>query len=295
MVGPTAVGKTAIALKLATYYQTEIVSADSRQIFKEMTIGTAKPTPEELRAVPHHFINSRSIHDTYDAAQYGEEALARIHQLFKQHEHVILCGGSGMYIRAVCEGFDNIPDMPAGIREQLVAVYNEHGIGSLQQQMKQVDPDHFENIDTRNPHRLIRALEVMLATGMSIAAFQKDNHINHDFGIVKIGLQYPREELYHRINERMDKMIANGLFEEAAGLYPFKNMNALQTVGYREIFNFMDGKYDRAEAIRLLKRNTRRYAKRQLTWFKRDREIHWIPAPDYDLIVQIVEGQKTLT
>lgn len=292
MVGPTAVGKTAVAINVATHYKTEIVSADSRQIFREMTIGTAKPTSQELDLIPHHFINSHSIHDTYDAAQYGVDALECIRKLFQTRDHVVLCGGSGMYIRAVCEGFDDIPKVPDDVRSELAADYNKNGIEALQYRMKQLDPNHFESIDTKNPHRLMRALEVVLSTGLSISTFQNNKQINHEFEIIKFGLDHPRKELYDRIDQRMDKMIANGLFDEAANLYPFKHMNALQTVGYQEIFDFMDEKYDRDEAIRLLKRNSRRYAKRQLTWFKRDKLINWVPAHDPKNIYEIVGGHS---
>jgi len=290
LVGPTAVGKTAVALNVARYFNTAIVSADSRQIFREMTIGTAKPTPAELSMVPHHFINTHSIHDSYDAAQYGRDALNCIHKLFESHDHLVLCGGSGLYIKAVCEGFDEIPEVPAEIREQLVTEFQTAGLGNLQQKLKQLDPEHFENIDTQNPQRVIRALEVILGTGLSISSFHNNKKIKHDFHLVKIGLECTREVLYERINRRMDNMITEGLFDEAASLYANKHMNALQTVGYQEIFDFMDGKYDREETIRLLKRNSRRYAKRQLTWFHRDGEIIWMDPAKIDDIIAMVSN-----
>jgi tRNA dimethylallyltransferase len=290
IVGPTAAGKTALAMQLAAHYHAEIVSADSRQVFREMTIGTAKPDPEQLATVRHHFINSRSIHTPYDAAEYGAEALNCIHTLFQNCRHVILCGGSGMYIRAVCEGLDDMPDVPGEIREQLIANYKGKGIEALQEQMKTLDPLHYENIDIKNPQRLMRALEVILATGRSITFFQKKKRIQHDFNIIKIGIDYPREDLYKRIDARMDEMIAAGLFEEAAQLYAHKNLNALQTVGYQEIFDFMDGMYDRDETVRLLKRNSRRYAKRQMTWFKRDPDVHWVCGPELNTIIQLVDS-----
>lgn len=291
IVGPTGVGKTAVALDLAAYFKTEIVSADSRQIFKELNIGTAKPTKKELAGVPHHFINSHSIHETYDAAAYGRDALAIIHELFKKHDHVILCGGSGLYVKAVCQGFDDIPEITVEVREKLMADYEKYGIAVLQEKMEQLDPTHFEKIDKHNPHRLIRALEVLLGTGMSITSFQKKIKTDHNFSITKIGLELPREELFRRIDERMDKMIAEGLFEEAEGLYAHKDHNALQTVGYREIFDFMEGAYDRQGAVRLLKRNSRRYAKRQLTWFKRDPEIVWMNPANITEIIATASGR----
>ena len=276
IVGPTAVGKTAAAIRLAQALHTEIVSADSRQIFRELTIGTAKPTAAELAQVRHHFINTHSITADYDAARYGDEALAVIHGLLEIHADVVLCGGSGLYVQAVCEGFDDIPEVPEEIRAGLMAGYASGGIGWLQAQMRAHDPDHLEAVDAQNPYRLIRALEVKLGTGRSIASFRKQARREHPFAIVKIGLELPREILYERIDARMDAMIAAGLFEEAETLYPHRHRQALQTVGYREIFDYMDGMYDREEAIRLLKRNSRRYAKRQLTWFKRDESVKWV-------------------
>ena len=292
IVGPTAVGKTAVAINLAKYFKTEVISADSRQIFKELNIGTAKPSEHELAIVPHHFINHLSIHEAYDAAQYGRDALMLIHKLFEKHDHLILCGGSGLYVKAVCEGFDDIPEIPDEIREKLMEDYEKYGIGVLQEKMKQLDPDHFEKIDQQNPHRLIRALEVILGTGLSITSFRKKNKLEHTFSIGKIGLELPREELYRRIDDRMDNMIEDGLFMEAEHLYVHKNHNALQTVGYQEIFDFMDGKYGRQEAIRLLKRNSRRYAKRQLTWFKRDPEIVWLNPANIDEIITVTSRRE---
>jgi tRNA dimethylallyltransferase len=293
IAGPTAVGKTAVAIKLAHHFQTEIISADSRQIFRELTIGTAKPTVEELKMVPHHFINSHSINDEYDAAQYGRDALVLINKLFEAHDTLILCGGSGLYIKAVSEGFDDIPEIPENIREELVARYEQHGLPWLQNKMQELDPDHFQTIDQKNPHRLIRAIEVWLATGKSIASFRSHSRISHSFDIIKIGLEMEREELYQRIDARMDQMIERGLFEEASALYPQRSRQALQTVGYKEIFDFMDGKYEREEAIRLLKRNTRHYAKRQLTWFKRDTEMHWFFPGEVEKMIALIQSKKS--
>jgi tRNA dimethylallyltransferase len=289
VIGPTAVGKTAVAIKLAQHFKTEIISADSRQIFKELTIGTAKPNEEELAAIPHHFINSHSISESYDAAQYGRDALELIHQLFKKYDYLILCGGSGLYVKAVLEGFDDIPEVDDEIREELNHQYEKEGIVWLQEKMKTLDPDHFETIDQQNPHRLMRALEVKIGTGLSISTFRKKAKLEHSFSIVKIGLDLPREVLNKRIDERMDQMIRDGLFEEAKNVYPFKDQQALQTVGYQEIFDFMEGQYDKEEAIRLLKRNSRRYAKRQMTWFKRDAEIVWMNPVNIDEIYNVVQ------
>ncbi|MBA4056276.1 MAG: tRNA (adenosine(37)-N6)-dimethylallyltransferase MiaA [Marivirga sp.] len=291
VAGPTAVGKTNVAISLAAHFSTEIMSADSRQIFRELTIGTAKPSPEELSMVKHHFINSNTIHEAYDAAQFGRDALALIHHLFKIHDRLILCGGSGLYVKAVCEGFDDIPEVSPDIRAALMEEYKNNGVGALQDKLKKLDPGHFESIDINNPHRLIRALEVVIGTGVSIASFQKKAKLAHNFSILKVGLELPRQELYERIEVRMDKMIRDGLFEEAAQLYEFRSHNALQTVGYQEIFDFMAGKYDRNEAIRLLKQNSRRYAKRQLTWFKRDPEMVWMNPANIDGIIEMILKQ----
>jgi tRNA dimethylallyltransferase len=293
VAGPTAVGKTAVSIRLAQVFKTEIISADSRQIFNELTIGTAKPSHDELESVRHHFINSHSIQEDYDAAQYGRDVLDLLPRLFENLDIVILCGGSGLYVKAVCEGFDDIPDVPPSIREDLMQQYEHHGIGWLQDKMLQLDPGHFQEIDQKNPHRLIRALEVRLATGESIASFRTRTRIDHPFSVIKIGLELPREELYKRIDDRMDSMIDQGLFQEAESLYSHKDRQALQTVGYQEIFDFMDGRYDRDEAIRLLKRNTRRYAKRQLTWFKRDADIQWFSPYDVEDIIAFIKRTST--
>jgi tRNA dimethylallyltransferase len=273
--GPTAVGKTSLAIGLAQRLGTEILSADSRQVFIELNIGTAKPSPDELRTIPHHFINIKSVQAGYDAAQFERDALALIEQLFKKYTYVILCGGSGLYIKAVCEGLDDIPEIPEEVRDEIVKQYEKSGLPWLQGKMEELDPAHFSEMDRQNPHRLIRALEVRIATGKSIRDFHGKNKMKRPFAITKIGLELERTELYKRIDDRMDQMIEAGLFEEARSLYPLRHHHALQTVGYQEIFDFMEGKYDREEAVRLLKRNSRRYAKRQLTWFRRDRDLRW--------------------
>jgi len=288
-VGPTAVGKTEVAIQLAEYYNTEIISADSRQIYKELEIGTAKPTQDELSRVPHHFINTHFIDQSYDAGAYGRDALHRIHSLFEKLDTLILCGGSGLYIKAVLEGFDDMPDIPSGTREQIIADYESNGLEWLQRRVKEVDPDYFEQVDIHNPHRLIRALELFVASGMKPSELRAKEKRTHDFEIVKIGLELEREQLYARIDARMDTMIEKGLFEEAERFFTMRNLNALQTVGYREIFDYIEGKYDREEAIRLLKRNTRRYAKRQLTWFKRDPEFHWFNPDQLSHIIEYID------
>jgi len=288
VAGPTAVGKTAVAIRLAHAFNTAIVSADSRQIFREMTVGTAKPTHEERAVIPHYFVDSHSVVENYDAATYAAEALGVIDRLFIVHDEVILCGGSGLYIKGVCDGFDDIPPVPDEVRAELMAHYEQHGLPWLQQRMRELDPAALANMDEKNPHRLIRALEVKLHTGESIAAFRKNKKQQRNFTSIKIGLTLPREALYTRIDSRMDEMIARGLFEEAKALYPLRHHNALQTVGYQEIFGFIENRYDRDECVRLLKRNSRRYAKRQLTWFQKDPEFTWFSPYEVEKIVEFV-------
>jgi tRNA dimethylallyltransferase len=286
IAGPTAVGKTAVAIDIAKRLGTEIISADSRQVYREMNIGTAKPSRAELSTVKHHFVDTHSMEVDYDAASYGRDALAVINTLFQDKDFVILCGGSGLYIKAVCEGFDEIPDVPESIRKDLIKNFEESGIEWLQQRMGEIDPEHFQEIDQQNPHRLIRALEVKLATGKSIAGFRGKKNVKHDFEILKIGLELPREQLNQRIEARVDRMITDGLFDEAKSLYPYKTKNALQTVGYQEVFTYIDGLCDYDEAIRQLKQNTRRYAKRQMTWFRRDADMKWFGPDDVEKIME---------
>ncbi len=275
IAGPTASGKTAAAISAAQMLDTEIISADSRQIFKELTIGTAKPSPEELKKITHHFIGNKSIHEDYSAGQYGREALALVSELFKKHNTLVMVGGSGLYIKAALEGFDEMPSMKEGLREEIVKEYQVNGLEWLQKQVEKADQDYFSKVDRQNPQRLIRALELLRSSGKKINELQGNQKIKLPFDTIKIGLNPPREELYQRIDDRMDRMIDAGLFDEAKEFYAYKNLNALQTVGYREIFDYLDECFDYVETVRLLKRNSRRYAKRQLTWFQRDPEITW--------------------
>lgn len=280
IVGPTAVGKTALAIRVAKQFKTEILSADSRQIYKELEIGTAKPTAAELAEVRHHFINSHSIQETFNAANFGIQASKLLEELFHQHEYVVVCGGSGLYIKGLLEGFDEMPQVQNGVREKIIHAYQQNGLAWLQDQVKKLDPAYFEIVDVQNPQRLMRALEVIESTDKPFSAWQLKSKRVLPYQVIKIGLELERDQLYARIDARMDAMIEAGLFEEAAKFYPQKQLNALQTVGYKEIFDFMDGLYDKAEAVRLLKRNSRHYAKRQLTWFKRDEEIKWFGSAD---------------
>lgn len=292
VAGPTAVGKTRVAIHLAKALSADIISADSRQIFKEMSIGTARPSPGELAEVPHHFVGTKTITEEYNAAAYGDEALHRIHTLFKGDKYVLLCGGSGLYIKAVCEGFDDIPAIDAGIRDVLQENYKTQGLSWLQGQLKELDPDYFGMVDQQNPQRLMRGLEVKMGTGMSILSFQKKKNHQHNFTILKIGLELDRSELYQRIDDRVDMMVDQGLFNEALALYPFRENHALQTVGYKEIFDYHEGKHDRDEAIRLIKQNSRRYAKRQLTWFKRDGDFVWFSPRNIQNILDYITTLK---
>jgi len=275
IVGPTAVGKTAAAISVAEKLHTEIISADSRQVFKELNIGTAKPSGEELKRITHHFIGNKSIQENYDAGQYGRDAIALIHLLFEKYDWLMMVGGSGLYIKAALEGFDEMPEVPESLRKKITEEYQTNGLTWLQQEVEQADPDYFAAVDQQNPQRLMRALELVRSSGKPVHSLRMNKKIELPFEVIKIGLNIPREQLYERIDSRMDKMIEAGLFSEAKEFYPHKELNALQTVGYREIFDHFDGLYDYEEAVRLLKRNSRRYAKRQLTWFLRDAEVNW--------------------
>jgi tRNA dimethylallyltransferase len=290
IAGPTAVGKTELAVRLAEYLKTEIISADSRQIFRELNIGTAKPSPIQLGRVRHHFINSHSINENFDAGQFGRDATRLIGELFKRYNDLILCGGSGLYIRAVCDGFDEMPEVSPEIRMRIIGQYQKSGLSWLQAEVAERDPDYFAQVDRQNPQRLMRALEILEVSNKTLGEWRKKTQTKHSFKIVKIGLELDRQQLYARIDIRMNQMIEDGLFEEAEKFYPQRHINALQTVGYREIFDFMSGEYDRDEAIRLLKRNTRHYAKRQLTWFKKDSEMIWFNASDSDRLLTEIKS-----
>ncbi|HEY4324201.1 MAG TPA: tRNA (adenosine(37)-N6)-dimethylallyltransferase MiaA [Mucilaginibacter sp.] len=284
VAGPTAVGKTAAAIQLANYYKTVIVSADSRQFYREMSIGTAKPTDEELAAAKHYFINSHSITESFTAGDYEKQCLALLAELFKIHDIIILVGGSGLFIKAVCEGFDEFPDPKPGVRNKLNRELEEKGINFLQEKLKSVDPLYYQQVDLNNPQRLIRALEVFESTGVPFSSYRRSVSSDRPFRIIKIGLSLPRDILYQRINDRVDIMMQNGLLDEAEALQPYRHSNALNTVGYSELFDYFDGKTDLKNAVELIKQNTRRFAKRQLTWLKKDTGIKWVEADKTDLI-----------
>lgn len=291
IAGPTAIGKTALAIQLANYFNTEIVSADSRQFYKEMEIGTAKPSETELAAAKHHFINSHSITDNVSVGDYEKEAIQLIEKLFKNHDQVILAGGSGLFIHAICNGFDELPSASQETRDRLNNLLKTSGIKPLQDKLKEVDPVYFAEVDLNNPQRLIRALEVYETTGKAFSAYRKQSIKNRPFNIIKIGLNTERSNLYNHINERVDKMVENGLMEEVESLKPFRNLNALNTVGYSEILHYLDGKYSREEAIDKIKQNTRRFAKRQITWFNKSEDIKWFEPGQFDLILEYINSR----
>lgn len=275
IVGPTAVGKTAVAIDIAHHFQTNIISADSRQCFREMTIGVAKPSPEELQQVHHYFINSHSIHDEVNAAVFEQYALQAAQEIFQQHDHAVVTGGTGLYVKAFCEGLDDMPPVSPAIRRQITEQYEQQGLAWLQQQVQLHDPLYYDTGEIQNPQRLIRALEVKQATGQSIREFQQGKKTTRDFRIIKIGLELPKPELHARIHARVDAMIQQGLVQEVKNLLPYRHLNALQTVGYSEIFDYLDGKITLESAIDQVKTNTRQYAKRQMTWFKKDAAVRW--------------------
>ena len=279
VVGPTAIGKTSLAIALAKYFKTEIISADSRQFFKEMQIGTAVPNKMELATVPHHFIQHKSIFDSYSVGDFEKEAIALLSNLFKKHDFVIMVGGSGLYVDAVINGLDEFPDVDPGIREDLNKELKEKGIVELQNQLKLLDETQFAKIDIENPHRLIRALEICIGSGKPYSSFLNKKKTKRPFKTITIGLQADRQVIYDRINQRVDIMMSEGLLKEARKMYPHRALNALQTVGYKELFNHFDGEWELDFAISEIKKNTRRFAKRQLTWYRKNKEILWF---DYD-------------
>ena len=277
ILGPTAVGKTDYSIEKALEYGSPVISCDSRQFFKEMRIGTAVPSPEQIARVPHYFIQDRSVTENYTAGMYEADAIDLIGRLFAEgHETLVVTGGSMLYIDALCYGLDDFPEVPMMLREHLMECLRDEGVEVLAEQLKELDPVTYDEIDISNGQRVIRALEVCLYTGQPFSSFKTRRFKDRDFTIEKIGLQRPREALYERIDARVLKMIDEGLVEEARRLLPYRDLPALQTVGYRELFDYFDGKFDLETAVRLIQRNTRHYAKRQLTWWRRDPSIQWI-------------------
>lgn len=292
VVGPTAVGKTDFCVQLARHFSTDILSMDSRQLYKELSIGTAKPTPEEQGGVPHHFIDSHSILEEYNAGKFEADAKGLLQTLFKTHQVVIATGGSGLYVRALCEGLDEMPEILPGVREELTQRLEQVGLESLVTQLQLLDPTYAAQVDTQNPQRVIRALEVCLSSGLPYSSFRAGSKgREQEYTLIKIGLNRDREELYARINQRMDQMLDQGLLDEVKRVLPYREHQALQTVGYTELFHYLDGLYSYEEAVRLLKRNSRRYAKRQLTWFTRDPEITWFHPSQYEEVVAYLEAK----
>ena len=280
VVGATAVGKTAESIRIAKMLKTEIVSADSRQFYKEMNIGVARPSIEELETVPHHLIAHISVTDSYNVARYEQDALKCIEGLFERYEDVVLTGGSGLFVKAVCEGLDDIPDADIEIRNSLNDIFATQGIGPLQRELQEKDPEYWNIVDKQNHIRLIRALEVCRQTGRTFTSYRNNRKAERDFEIVKLGIRREREELLERIYKRVDLMIEQGLIEEVKGLIEYRDLQALNSVGYKEVFEYLDGKTTFEEAVEAIKINTRRYAKRQMTWFCKDKEIQWFNAED---------------
>jgi tRNA dimethylallyltransferase len=278
ILGPTAVGKTEYSLNLAESLQTEILSCDSRQMFREMKIGTATPSEEELKRVPHHFIGNLSIHDYYSCGKYEIEALQKCDELFKKHDTLVMTGGSMLYIDAICNGIDEMPDIDEELRNSLWERFEKEGVESLRQELKILDPEYAQKVDPKNGKRIIHALEICLQAGKPYSEIRKNQKKERPFEIQKIGIYRDRETLNQRINLRVDKMFEQGLYEEALGLYPFKHLNSLNTVGYKELFAHFDGQCSLEEAKEKIKTDTRRYAKKQMTWFKKDEDIKWIEA-----------------
>ena len=285
ITGPTAVGKTQLTLELAQYYGIPVINADSRQIYKELKIGTAAPTEEQMRKAQHYFVGSKSISDYYNASMYEQEVLKLLESLFATSPVQLLSGGSMMYIDAVCNGIDDIPTIREDIRTEMKRRYEEEGLEALCEDLKRLDPEHYESVDRQNYRRVIHALEICYQTGKTYTSFRKQTKKQRPFNIIKIGLNRDREELYGRINQRVDDMMAQGLLDEVRAMAPYREVNALNTVGYKELFDYMDGRWPLEEAIERIKGNTRRYARKQLTWYKRDENIRWFhPDQQQDIL-----------
>ncbi len=290
ITGPTAVGKTACCLDIAKHYGLPIINADSRQIFQELRIGTARPTEEQMQKVKHYFVGTLRLNDYYSASLFEQQVLALLEQLFQTHDYALMAGGSMMYIDAVCDGIDDIPTIDDVTRETMKRRLKEEGLEALCEALKRLDPDYYEIVDRQNPRRVIHALEICTMTGKTYTSFRKREKRERPFEIIKIGLNRPREELYTRINQRVDQMMADGLLDEARQLYPLKGLNALNTVGYKELFDYFDGRWSLEEAVERIKGNTRRYARKQLTWFKKDERIRWYHPDDQNKIMNEIDA-----
>jgi tRNA dimethylallyltransferase len=291
ITGPTAVGKTALAIRLSKYFKTEIISADSRQFFRELNIGTAKPSNEELKMVRHYLINSISIRDEYNVGMFEVDALKIIEEIFVDHDLALLCGGSGLYINVICNGMDSLPEKDSKIRTELNRLFSEKGIEALKEKLRDLDKEYYEKVDKSNPHRMIRAIEVCMITGMKYSELRKNIGAKRSFESIKIGIEDERETVYEKINKRVDEMFEAGLLDEAKSLFQYRHLNALLTVGYKELFDYFENKISLEDAIKLIKQHTRNYAKRQWTWFRKDKEIHWFKSDEDEKIVQYVKSK----
>lgn len=290
VVGATGSGKTDLSLRLATHFSAPILSTDSRQVYRGIPIGTAQPTAEQLAAVEHHFIASHDLTDNFNCGEYEVQALARLEELFCKHNVVVAVGGSGLYIQALCEGMDDLPQADEELRQSLMERLQNEGIDSLLADLERLDPEYYAQVDRQNPSRVLRAVEVCLQTGKPYSSLRTGERHKRNFCIVKVGIDWERELLYERINRRVDMMIDEGLEAEARSVYHLRNLNSLQTVGYREMFEYFDGSISREEAVELIKRNSRRYAKRQMTWFRRDSEIRWFSPTETDAMIEFLEN-----
>lgn len=290
IAGPTAVGKTSVAIGVAKHFQSEIISADSRQCYKELNIGVARPSEDELKDVKHHFIASHSINEKITAATFEKYALEKVNEIFQKNNAAVIAGGTGLYIKTFCEGLDEMPDVPDNIRNEIAGQYRQRGLDWLQEEVQRLDPKFYSVGEIKNPHRLMRALEVFKTTGKSILDYRKGKTEKREFNIIKIALQLPKEELHRNIENRVDQMIETGLLEEVRSLIPYQYLIALQTVGYKELFDHFNGELDLSSAIALIKRNTKQYAKRQMTWFRKDPGYHWME-PDVRKVITWVNKQ----
>ncbi|HBJ76344.1 MAG TPA: tRNA (adenosine(37)-N6)-dimethylallyltransferase MiaA [Porphyromonadaceae bacterium] len=292
LVGPTAIGKTKLSIYLAKQLGTEIISADSRQIYKGIPIGTATPSQEELHSVKHHFVSTLPLTQPYNAGKFEVEVLSLLeNNLFKKGDIAILCGGSMLYVDAVCKGIDDFPAVDASLREELIKEFKEKGIENIQQKLKFLDPEYYDKVDLHNPQRILHALEICLQTGRTFSSFRKERRKKRPFNIIKIGLEIPREELYERINIRVEQMMQKGLLEEVKSVLQYRKCNALQTVGYKELFSYLDGELSMEQAVEKIKQNTRIYSKKQMTWFKKDKEVRWFsPSQEKEVLDFIVSS-----
>lgn len=291
IAGPTASGKTATAIKVAKAFNTVIISADSRQFYKELSIGTAAPTEEELSEVKHYFVHNLSIEQSYDVADYEQDVLCLLNELFKQYDVVVMTGGSGLFIDAVCNGLDLIPDISSETRNKVNEIYEKGGLVALQSEVEKADPEYYKIVDRQNPRRLQRALEVFLQTGKPYSTFRKNKHVDRDFNIIKTALLWDRDELIKRINKRVDSMMNLGLLDEVKSVYDKRHLNSLNTVGYKELFEYLDGKTTLEQAVEQIKINTRQYAKRQMTWLRKNTEYHWFNIDEYDKMLEFIKEQ----